>query len=114
MHFGGKIYFIIPFHKIFNLSYFQAANQGNNLYSKITLLLKDEKVGCEKRKCYKMKTMLDFSKDHNFKLQGEALDDYQVKIEIKSTTPPLHKSKQSSFLPANTYTYFLQTLSLQT
>ena len=103
---------LIPCYKTPSYCYFQAS-RVDNLYSKITLLLKDKQVASQKRKCYKTKTMLDFSKDHNFKLQGEALDDYQVKIEIKSTTPPLHKSKQSQILPTSIHTYF-QTLYWQT
>ena len=38
------------------------------------------------KKCFKTKTMIDFSKDHKFKLQGEAVDDYQIAIEIKRSS----------------------------
>ena len=71
------------------------SSKTNNLYSKISLHLRDEQVACRKRKCYKTKTLLDFSEDHKFKLQGESLDDYHLKIEIKQSASLLYKSKKS-------------------
>ena len=37
--------------------------------------------------------MLDFSKDHKFKLHAENVNDFSLKIQIKRSAPPLQKSK---------------------
>ena len=76
---------------------FQSEN-ARSLYSKTTLLLGDERLESKRRKCYKSGSMLDFSKDHNFAMEGEALDKFKVMIEIKSTTTLLQTSK-SALLP---------------
>ena len=63
------------------------------LYSRISLLHKDKEVIIKRRKAYQSKALLDFSKDHKFKLNGENLDDLSIKIQIKKSAPPLQKSK---------------------
>ena len=68
------------------------ANKSDILYSKTSLYFKNEKVSSKKRSCFKTKTMLDFSKEHKFKLGGEALDDFHIKIQLKSSTQILQKS----------------------
>ena len=64
----------------------------NNLFSKSTLFYKTKKVISKRRKCFKTRSMLDFSTEHKFKLGGEALDDFCIKIQIKGSTPLLKKS----------------------
>ena len=64
----------------------------NNLFSKSTLFYQTKKVISKRRKCFQTKSMLDFSTEHKFKLGGEALDDFSIKIEIKSSTSLLKKS----------------------
>ena len=76
---------------------FQAEN-ARSLYSKTTLLFGDEILESKRRKCYKSGSMLDFSKDNNFAMEGEALDKFKVMIEIKSTDTLLQTSK-SALLP---------------
>ena len=88
--------YILGYHKCSsppNNSYYFQQSSSTNLYSKITLRLKNKEVACRRKKCFKTKTMIDFCKDHKFKLQGEAMDDYQVSIEIKRSNTILTKSK---------------------
>ena len=42
--------------------------------------------------------MLDFSKDHKFKLDAENVNDFSLKIQIKRSAPPLQKSKWSKLI----------------
>ena len=72
--------------------YFQAS-PSSNLYSKITLHLRNKEVSSKRKKSYQTNSILDFSEDLKFKLGGEPLSDYHVRIEIKSSTTLLHKSK---------------------
>ena len=64
--------------------YFQAS-PSSNLYSKITLHLRNKEVSSKRKKSYQTNSMLDFSEDLKFKLGGEPLSDYHVRIEIKSS-----------------------------
>ena len=73
------------------MSVFQL-NNHSNLFSKSTLFYKTKKGISKRRKCFQTKSMLDFSTEHKFKLGGEALDDFSIKIQIKSSTPLLKKS----------------------
>ena len=63
------------------------------MYSKTSLCFKNEEVASKKRNCLNTKKMLDFSKEHKFKLDGEMMDDFHIKVEIKRETNILHKSK---------------------
>ena len=64
------------------------------MYSKITLLQHSKEVTVKRRKkAYHNKTMVDFSKDHKFKLNGENVDDFAIKIQIKRSTLPLKRSE---------------------
>ena len=63
------------------------------MYSKTSLFFNNEEVASKKRKCLNTKEMLDFSKEHKFKLDGELLDDFNIKVEIKRGTSILYKSK---------------------
>ena len=65
----------------------------NNLFSKSTLFYQTKKVISKRRKCFQTKSMLDFSTEHKFKLGGETLYDFCIKIQIKSSTQLLKKSK---------------------
>ena len=67
------------------------------MYSRISLVLNDKEVCVKRRKAYQSKTLLDFSKDHKFKLYGENVDDATIKIQIKRSTSPLQKSKKILF-----------------
>ena len=67
--------------------------EHENLYSKVTIFLKNKEVKSKKRKSFKTKTMLDFSTELKFDLGGEALSDFKVKVQLKSSTPMLQKSK---------------------
>ena len=53
-----------------------------------------------RKKAYHNKTMVDFSKDHKFKLNGENVDDFAIKIQIKRSTSPLQRSesREETFL----------------
>ena len=42
--------------------------------------------------------MLDFSKDHKFKLDAENVNNFSLKIQIKRSAPPLQKSKWSKLI----------------
>ena len=53
----------------------------------------NKEVSSKRKKSYQTNSMLDFSEDLKFKLGGEPLSDYHVRIEIKSSTTLLHKSK---------------------
>ena len=79
---------------VFNLQ--DNFNHSNlkNMYSKITLLQHSKEVTVKRRKkAYHNKTMVDFSKDHKFKLNGENVDDFAIKIQIKRSTSPLQRSE---------------------
>ena len=62
------------------------------MYSKISLLHQNDVISKQRKKAYCTRNLLDFSMDHKFRLGGEALGEFQLKIEIKQTTPPLQKS----------------------
>ena len=58
----------------------------------IITIYQTKKVISKRRKCFKTRSMLDFSTEHKFKLGREALDDFCIKIQIKSSTTFLKKS----------------------
>ena len=65
----------------------------DDLYAKTSLYFKNEEVGYKKRNCFKAKNLLDFSKEHKFKLNGENLDNFHIKVELKNPTQLFQKSK---------------------
>ena len=68
------------------------------MYSKVVLLQKNKEVVSRRKKAYRTKTMVDFSKDHKFELNGENVDDFSIKIQIKCSSPPFKKSKSNFYL----------------
>ena len=71
------------------------------MYSKITLLQHGKEATVKRRKKgHHNNTMVDFSKDHKFKLIGENVDDFAIKIQKKRSTSPLQRSesREEAFL----------------
>lgn len=54
-------------------------------------------MSTKRRKAYQTKSLLDFSKDHKFKLNGENIEDHMIRIQIKRATSPLQKSTQHRY-----------------
>ena len=73
------------------------------MYSKVVLLQKNKEVVSRRKKAYRTKTMVDFSKDHKFELNGENVDDFSIKIQIKCSSPPFQKSKSNFYLYMHIY-----------
>ena len=63
------------------------------MYSKTCLFFKDKEIDSRKKNCFKAKNLLDFSKEHKFKVEGESLSDFHIKIELKNCTQIFQKSK---------------------
>ena len=65
----------------------------DTLYSKTSLCYKGKKFVSKKKKCFKTKDLLDFSKEQNIKLDGKSLTDFHIAIELKHSTQMFQKSK---------------------
>ena len=76
---------------LFQMNIFQT-DKEDGLYSRTSLVFKNEEVATKKKRCFKMKNLLDFSKEHKFKLDGESLSDFHINIELKNSTQILQKS----------------------
>jgi hypothetical protein len=83
---------IIFFMKAQNISQEDSAK----LYASISLLV-DSNVLISKKKssCFQNDQILDFSKEHQFKISKDMLEKYEIKIQIKKTTTLAVKSKSS-------------------
>ena len=57
----------------------------------------DKWIYSKKNKRYTNKKMIDFSKDHKYKLNGEDISQFKVEIEIKTSTPLWNKSKKMDY-----------------
>jgi hypothetical protein len=64
------------------------------LYASISLVVDSNVLICKKRSsCFQNNQILDFSKEHQFKINKSMLEKYEIKIEIKKTTTIGVKSK---------------------
>ena len=57
------------------------------LYASVSLLIDSNVLICKKKSsCFQNDQILDFSKEHQFKINKNMLEKYEIKIEIKKTT----------------------------
>ena len=63
-------------------------------YSKITMIQNDLETQIERKKAQKRNNVLDFAKEHKFKLNGESLVVTKFVIQIKKGTCFIKRSKQ--------------------
>ena len=80
-------------HNLISDEYIFQTDEPDNLYSKTSLYFRNEEVASKKRNCFNTKKKLDFRKKQDFKIDGESLDDFHIKVEIKRGSNILHKSK---------------------
>ena len=67
---------------------------SNHFYSKITLLLNGRELKVKKKKARLVKEMIDFPKEFKFKLNGENVMDFELRVQIKkSSLLPMQRSK---------------------
>ena len=68
----------------------------SNIYSKVSIIINDKKYS-KKHNGYILKNseIIDFSKDHLFKLNNESIESVKVEIEIKHSSSIWTKSIQA-------------------
>ena len=71
----------------------------SNIYSKVSIIINNKKYS-KKHNGYILKNseIIDFSKDHLFKLNSESIDSFKVEIEIKHSSSIWTKSIQDSLV----------------
>ena len=67
---------------------------SDHIHSKVSMFYEDNMIYSKKNNSYKNKRLIDFSKDHKYKLNGESISQFKVEIEIKTSTPLWEKSKK--------------------
>ena len=67
-----------------------SSDESSKLYAKITIFLKDTTVVAVKTK---QNMNSDNSKEHKFMLNGDSVENYKVKIQLKKSTFKWMKSK---------------------
>ena len=71
---------------------------SSKMYSKITLLMDSKELLSKKQnKCFQNEDILDFSKEHKFKISKDLIENYIIKIQIKKTTNFGVKSKKLKY-----------------
>ena len=93
MHFPCKFTLVLVNYSqilIFQTEHFES------VYSKVTVSLRNKDVKSKKGKSDNTNSMLNFSTENKFKLGGESLIDFKVKVQLKRSTPMLQKSKYLS------------------
>ena len=64
------------------------------LYASISLLVGNNVLICKKKSsCFQNDQIIDFSKEHQLKINKDMLEKYEIKIQIKKTTSIGVKSK---------------------
>ena len=67
------------------------------LYASISLLVDNNVLICKKKSsCFQNDQILDFSKEHQFKINKDMLGKYKIRIQIKKTTTIGVQSMSSS------------------
>ena len=57
------------------------------LFASISLLVDSNVLICKKKsRCFQNDKILDFSKEHQFKINKDLLEKYKIRIQIKKTT----------------------------